>query len=674
MKKIVILTLSSIFLFPVVALAQQPYARYGNEADCKSGGVPKGVFLYPTGVDEKTIGVIVDPAFNEKMKKERNTPDLPVTPIYDLIVEAVPTFGACYTETPEKFSTEPPTTLPFTVSIKLANETLVGPGTLSYQGRKTDSGSFLYDWKLAGWKDGITEEKKLEKLLDAVARNDPKLEIQVEVKKKNGTTETAVQKPGFSLCAPIWGSGRHIMVGQYGDGSVGASERVAHFDTVRLDGFASTEPFAAYQSAFSYLVDLTTREGSAYDDFLDLASRFEKEFLSSRFVPAGKGGESSDTRISDADKIRLGHSALGLFLEDSACGREGVQLFTVDDEYDGGSALLNDPRPGPRGVRGAIVGDGQPPWVYVHETGHTFAQLADEYPYTIDAETAVNIATEDFAPWWQFFLTNCSTAPVYDYRFGGKLYGETNIKGCTFTKYTTGNKDEFFFYRPSSDSLMRGNESKVRQFNVVSCGWILAAIKGGDAKSHFPECAKMGGVVKDGVQASAFYPLFALLERAFAYPQEQKQTAVVGASSISGRNKYLIIESFNQKNPWGKIIKVVPDTNSPSTSTTVPSPTPVPPTSNDFVQTENIFDTVSLDVKVNGSDGPVSIQKGGRIAVSWISEGASRCRAMWSKNDIAKSGTIAGRLSRTGSFSIRAACVDSDGNRADDNVIVNVRE
>jgi|GEM_PF-5396893 len=114
------------------------------------------------------------------------------------------------------------------------------------------------------------------------------------------------------------------------------------------------------------------------------------------------------------------------------------------------------------------------------------------------------------------------------------------------------------------------------------------------------------------------------------------------------------------------------DRRATSDTTLEQSPIP-PPQSVEDITDESIFDIVSVDLKVNSSDGPVEIAKGDHISVSWISEGASRCRAMWSKNDIAKSGTVAGRLSKAGSFSIRAACVDADGNRADDAVVVNVR-
>jgi len=85
----------------------------------------------------------------------------------------------------------------------------------------------------------------------------------------------------------------------------------------------------------------------------------------------------------------------------------------------------------------------------------------------------------------------------------------------------------------------------------------------------------------------------------------------------------------------------------------------------------NIFDMVSVDLKVNGQNGPVSVAPGSRIVVSWTSDGgAFRCRGNWSRNDIPTSGTISGRISK--SVLIRAACIDREGNRDDDFVAVNV--
>jgi len=86
---------------------------------------------------------------------------------------------------------------------------------------------------------------------------------------------------------------------------------------------------------------------------------------------------------------------------------------------------------------------------------------------------------------------------------------------------------------------------------------------------------------------------------------------------------------------------------------------------------DDIFDSfLSVDIKVNGSDGPITVASRSRIVVSWISEGASRCRGNWTKNDVRLSGTVAGRITK--SAVIKVACIDREGNRDDDAVVVNV--
>lgn len=97
-------------------------------------------------------------------------------------------------------------------------------------------------------------------------------------------------------------------------------------------------------------------------------------------------------------------------------------------------------------------------------------------------------------------------------------------------------------------------------------------------------------------------------------------------------------------------------------------------TDDDFLQGENIFDTPSVDLKVNGSDGPVNVAIGERITISWESDGAKRCRGNWSKKDLRLNGKIAGKLSRSvvSSVTVRIACIDGDGNRKDDSVLLEV--
>lgn len=95
---------------------------------------------------------------------------------------------------------------------------------------------------------------------------------------------------------------------------------------------------------------------------------------------------------------------------------------------------------------------------------------------------------------------------------------------------------------------------------------------------------------------------------------------------------------------------------------------------NDLLPNDNVFDTLSVDLKVNGSDGPVNVASGSRITISWESDNAKRCRGNWSKKDLPLNGKISGKLSRslTTSVTVRMACIDADGNREDDSVVLKI--
>ena len=112
--------------------------------------------------------------------------------------------------------------------------------------------------------------------------------------------------------------------------------------------------------------------------------------------------------------------------------------------------------------------------VSLHEFSHTFAGLNDEYPYKNGSGN------------FSLVETNCSRKPdsnapvgyIYDVK---TPYGSTKLEGCSLPD----------LYRPSNVSIMNDVSGSSR-FNVVSCGYILAAIKGGEAYKYWPDCKKMG--------------------------------------------------------------------------------------------------------------------------------------------------------------------------------------
>jgi len=106
---------------------------------------------------------------------------------------------------------------------------------------------------------------------------------------------------------------------------------------------------------------------------------------------------------------------------------------------------------------------------------------------------------------------NCAKKPTWDYRNlkDNKVYGSVTKTGCSFLRESGSEPRQhpIFYYRPSDDSLMKGHTSSIPKFNVISCGYIIVAIKGqeltkANAQKYWPEClemAKKGTVIMDGI-------------------------------------------------------------------------------------------------------------------------------------------------------------------------------
>jgi hypothetical protein len=152
------------------------------------------------------------------------------------------------------------------------------------------------------------------------------------------------------------------------------------------------------------------------------------------------------------------------------------------------------------------------PLTIIHEFTHSFAGLSDEYVYTDNSDiTSVNRGTLIDAG----TLRNCSLKPSSDFRsnIDNKIYGATNIEGCTFfaSRDVT---HPVKYYRPSQKSIMNtGVDRKYLSpyFNVISCGYIVAAIKGEyttkeNAQKYWPECSKMATIDKGDMPPAGRLP------------------------------------------------------------------------------------------------------------------------------------------------------------------------
>ncbi|MFA6404495.1 MAG: hypothetical protein WCW03_00585 [Candidatus Paceibacterota bacterium] len=250
-------------------------------------------------------------------------------------------------------------------------------------------------------------------------------------------------------------------------------------DDVINRGFKIVQPFSNYFGEFTFYIDLKPGGGSCvehggFDININFTYQTDKKDLAYAYL------ESSQVIYNFA--------------------QDGRAIFQrICDQFQNKLCF-----PGPYDVRAYIV---------MHEVGHAFAGLLDEYLYA----NAGDIVDHFFSDLSQYSTKNCAKKPTWDYRNenDNKVYGSVVKTGCSFLRESGSEPRQhpIFYYRPSDDSLMKGHTSSIPKFNVISCGYIVAAIKGesltkANAQKHWPAvdpsgpggrgCSAMD-TVKDGI-------------------------------------------------------------------------------------------------------------------------------------------------------------------------------
>lgn len=272
-------------------------------------------------------------------------------------------------------------------------------------------------------------------------------------------------------CVKLSGDGpRKVLFLRTKDWKSSIEEFKGMADDVINRGFKTIQPFSNYFGKFTFYIDLNPGGGSCIKDsiFPDISVSFtyqeDKKDLAYAFLESGQ--------------------AIYNFAQD---GRAIFQK--ICDRFTNELCF-----PGPYDVRAYIV---------MHEVGHAFAGLLDEYLYA----NAGDIVDHFFSDLSQYSTKNCAKKPTWDYRnsIDNKVYGSVVKTGCSFLRESGSEPRQhpIFYYRPSDDSLMKGHTSSIAKFNVISCGYIVAAIKGesltkANAQKYWPECMKMD-TVKDGI-------------------------------------------------------------------------------------------------------------------------------------------------------------------------------
>jgi len=523
-----------------------------NQRYCGETATDKRIF---TGVAHDQSGapkieVLVDPEFErDTLRGERKiTGDIPLTPVYDLVVRVTPTINEyCLPQwdgNDQKVSgVLPPSELPFDAFLMVGvKEEAILLGKLLRVDKNPVTQEWRYEWKLKGWQNGIVDAAKMEKLILSITNNEPVYLGVLTYQEVNGEREFKWEKSSvsFSVCAPMWGSGQHkVVFGRMDNTDYSLPKFIQDAESVRTSGFEKTDPFNQYRRYFSHLLDLHLSDPMPFNNSLI------------KLANPVSGGPRYNLRRHNDTFANL--SAIG-----SSCGNSSVTVALGKTLNPGQAAMKGKALFVNKEVERILKAEkyhGSLPIVVLHEFGHAFAGLNDEYEYGgPDKEIPMP-------------FRNCSTVPQSAWTYNNVRYGDTVHKGCSYSSVyrigTGANKTAVPIYRPSDKSMMKAAQSGEFRFNVVSCGYIIEAIKGGKAQDYWQECMGYDTVKPTGVGALRyiFSPLLSLFDR-----DSSGLTAQVGGANdtdTTNENDYLIIESFDPNDPWGQIIEIVPDSEAP---------------------------------------------------------------------------------------------------------------
>jgi|GEM_PF-2964695 len=426
------------------------------------------------------IETIVDPKFEAKMVKERDLKaPLPLTPLYDMVVRIKPEFDyTCipgWTPGKEVKATDLPAYIDVTAEIVVGvkNEAITGRIAFLRSNEKDKDGKFIYQRFINGWNQGVAHGEKMEKLVTAIANKEP-VRIQVRVPKQDGSSESHVSPLSLSNCVQVSGGTEHFgkpphrvvhMRSKSSEISVAQMDDSATY--YREKGFEKIEPFKTYSkkgdSYFAHFVDLLDHDDTKWSVF---AERF--------FVAANSRPRAISSCGTDASQYFFPTKRLLHNINYAPYGG-GIAFLNVNTGNDATTATH-------AGVTTAI-----------HEVGHSFAWLEDEYHSGYDVT---------------LYYANCAPTFSRNSKAVENVIGPNKILRNKVEKYLRkvywGQYGDVITgchtnsqVRPSQKSIMNAGDFHSDQFNVVSCGHIVGAITGKkDLRLLFDECMKMDGLEK----------------------------------------------------------------------------------------------------------------------------------------------------------------------------------
>ncbi|MEI6305154.1 MAG: hypothetical protein WCP09_04050 [Candidatus Taylorbacteria bacterium] len=322
------------------------------------------------------------------------------------------------------------------------------------------------------------------------------LHYRIRAKLSDGSYSSFSNVAVVASCVNIEGSGQKKILFMRGASTYLSTAEYLDFIRILVDGgFKTINPFKKYINNFSFYADFAVTA-----DEIGSAGDIGKMDASVKNYNTCKGVSSNfDVYITLSSKPLL--DLLG-----------GALASNIDRGF-----VYMNPH---SNIFAGNVFAGKEPLVLMHEVGHAFAGLKDEYikHVTGDFETYVTKS-------WSGNGENCSSQPAWDYKNAAdnRLYGSVVTRGCLMFSSGGIPRDSELYFRPSENSIMKTSAEMVNgqlvltmgdNFNVVSCGYIMAAINGqaltqAVASKYFPECKamspapKVNGVVPDTSSGTA---------------------------------------------------------------------------------------------------------------------------------------------------------------------------
>ena len=324
----------------------------------------------------------------------------------------------------------------YLVDSKGNQEYIQGTNLLSrYTFAKNGGGLDYYVWRIKGWPTGWGPGAvNMTKLV-----NEGSVICSANVGGKTNFSRPLRPETCVHITGPD--DANFKIVNSFGDSVRGSSYWVFEKGMRNTLGLMRVDPFRQYPQKFAHYVDLKSHDDSGWKTY--------------------RGGNR--TYFNHSSKLPKGESAWKQVVNKSTCDFKGKQYNFYSDRTYSGYTI--------RGQPVVFMDSSKNNQTTLHETGHNFCYINDEYPFSSKkvfykgnkncVQNISFIAPLGFvAP---LGITG-SVAPLFEL-YGGAGFNNSG-KGCSFG---------LGFNVPSEQSIMN-HYWKAPKFNVISCGYCLGKI------------------------------------------------------------------------------------------------------------------------------------------------------------------------------------------------------